>query len=394
MKTLPLAKGRLVTMAALAAISSLALAACNSGSTAGGSPSTDTSASAGDAGSSAPAATDTSSTTSGGSADICAGAGPLTGAGSTAQQNAIQLATTNFQQQCNAKVSYNGTGSGAGITSFIGKQVDWAGSDSALNPEAGEPAKAKAACGSDAWDLPMITGPISVAYNVKGVDQLVLNADVIAKIFSGQITKWNDAQIAALNKGVTLPDEAITVFFRSDSSGTNDNFTSYMGAAAPKIWTAKHAKDWSGKVGQGKAKTQGVADAVKSTEGGISYVEWSYAIIDQLKMAKIDNGSGPVELNADTVGKTVQTAKVIGKNGDLSLQLDYATKTPGAYPIILVTYEVVCSKYSDPAKGAAVKSFMSYLTSDDYQSKLTSIGSAPLPAPVLAQVKADVAKIS
>jgi phosphate transport system substrate-binding protein len=91
---------------------------------------------------------------------------------------------------------------------------------------------------------------------------------------------------------------------------------------------------------------------------------------------------------------TPEAATIKGTGNDLSLKIDYATKAAGAYPIILVTYEIVCTKYADPAKGAAVKSFMSYLTSDAFQSSLTQIGSAPLPAPILAKVKTAVASIS
>lgn len=306
----------------------------------------------------------------------------------------MTLAISGFQSKCNAQVSYNGTGSGAGITSFLAKQVDFAGSDSALNKEKGEPAKAKEACGSEAWDLPMITGPIAVAFNVKGVDKLTLDATTTAKIFSGAITTWNDAEIAKLNSGVTLPDQPINVFFRSDESGTTDNFTNYMGTAAPDVWKDPHGKSWTGKVGQGKAKTAGVSSAIKATEGGIGYVEWSYAITDQLKMAAIDTGSGAVELSAESAGKAVEAAEVTGSGNDLSLKIDYATKAAGAYPIVLVTYEIVCSKYSDAAKGAAVKSYLSYMASSEYQDQLTQIGSAPLPAPILAKVETAVAAIA
>ncbi|CCH77206.1 Phosphate-binding protein pstS 2 [Nostocoides japonicum T1-X7] len=369
---------RISQLAALSVAGTMALAAC-------GSASNDDAAGGG--GTSAAAATSSSACTP----------GNLTGAGSTAQQNAMAQATAGYKARCGSDVSYNGTGSGAGITSFITKQVDFAGSDSALNPQGkdgDEVAKAAAACGSPAWDLPMVTGPIAVAYHVKGVDTLVLTPSVTAQIFSGKITKWNDPAIAKLNPGVTLPAEAISVFFRSDSSGTTDNFTNYLNTAAPSDWTAKHAKDWSGKVGQGKAKSAGVSQAISSTEGGIGYVEWSFAITDKLKMAQIDNGSGPVALTAESAGKAVEAATIAGTGNDLALNIDYSTKAEGAYPIVLVTYEIVCSKNADPAKGKAVKSFMSYLVSDDFQNTLTSIGSAPLPTSIKDKVTAAVAALS
>ena len=130
------------------------------------------------------------------------------------------------------KVNYNPTGSGAGIKQFTAGQVDFAGSDSALKTEMKdgvvEQTAADKTCGSTAWNLPMVTGPIAVAYKLNGVDKLILTPDVIAKIFLGQITTWNDPAIAKVNPGVTLPGTAIKVFFRSDESGTTENFTKYL----------------------------------------------------------------------------------------------------------------------------------------------------------------------
>ncbi|MEO8829085.1 phosphate ABC transporter substrate-binding protein PstS [Lapillicoccus sp.] len=321
--------------------------------------------------------------------------GSLSAAGSTAQQNAFQQATSAYQGICpEAKVSYNGTGSGAGITSFLANQIDFAGSDSALNADKGEPDKAKASCGSEAWNLPMVTGPIAVSYNLKGVDKLVLTPDLIAKIFSGQITAWNDPAIAAKNSGATLPTTPISVFFRSDSSGTTDNFTNFMHTVAPSGWTAPHDKTWKGGVGQGKAQSAGVSQALAATDGGITYVEWSFAIQNKLSMAQIDSGSGPVELTAESAAAAVGAAKVAGTGNDLALKIDYATKASGAYPIILVTYEIVCSKYTDAAKGTKVKAFLTFLSSHAFQSTLTKVGSAPLPKEIQSKVQTAVAAIS
>ncbi len=372
--------GRSTSVALVAAI---ALAGCGSSSNNDAS-----SSSAGGAGSSS-----NGGSAAAGSADCFSGS--LKAEGSTAQGNAITQAISAYQAKCSgAKVSYNGTGSGAGITAFTGKQADFAGSDSALNPDKGEPAKAKAACSSDALDLPMVTGPIAVSYNLKGVDKLILTPDLIAKIFAGKITKWNDPAIVAANKGVSIPDKAITVFFRSDSSGTTDNFTKYMNKTAPSVWTQKHDKAWKGSVGQGKAKSAGVASAVKSTDGGISYVEWSYAVQNQLQMAQLDSGKGPVELTADSAAKGVESAKIKGTGNDLSLDLNYKPDTAGAYPLLLVTYEIVCSKYPDATKGKNVKSFLNFMASDEFQSTLTKVGSAPLPKSIQTKVQAAVNSIA
>ncbi len=324
--------------------------------------------------------------------------GDLTAEGSSAQKNAIAQAITSYQEACtNATIDYSATGSGAGIKQFIAKQVDFAGSDSALKtkPKDGrvEAEDAKNACGSPAWNLPMVAGPIAIAYHLQGVDKLVLNADVTAKIFQGAITTWNDPAIAALNKGVALPATPIKVYFRSDESGTTENFTKYLQAAAPGVWTAEPSKQWTGK-GEGKEKSAGVATAVKGQDGGITYVEWSYAEQNQLAMAAIDTGSGPVELTGESAGKAVAAAQQVGSGNDLALKLDYGTKQKGAYPIVLVTYEIVCSKYPDAAQGTKVKAFLKHFATADVQKSLEKQGYAPLPSEVLTKVATAVDAIS
>ena len=305
----------------------------------------------------------------------------MTAEGSSAQKNAIEQVIASYQTACpDATVNYNPTGSGAGVKQFIAGQVDFAGSDSALKDD--EVAPAEQTCGAPAWNLPLVTGPIAVAYNLPGVDALALTADAVAGIFSGKITRWNDAAIAASNSDVSLPDSTINVYFRSDESGTTDNFQEYLTAAAPSVWTLQAGKAWRSPVGEGKEKSSGVASAVKAQEGGVTYVEWSYAQQNDLGVAAIDNGSGAVELTGESVGKMVATAKQVGTGNDLALDLDYATKESGAYPINLVTYEIVCSNYSDTDKGAFVKSFLNHFASAEVQSGLQELGYAPLPAEV------------
>ena len=326
--------------------------------------------------------------------------GTLNGEGSSAQKNAIEQAITDFQTACEgATVNYNPTGSGAGIKQFIAGQVDFAGSDSVLKDKAKEgstsveQADADKACGSPAWNLPMVTGPIAVAYNVKGVDKLILTPAVTAKIFDGTIKMWNDPAIAAINKGVAIPATAIKVFFRSDESGTTENFTKYLKAAAPDAWKTEPGKKWTGK-GEGKEKSAGVANGVKATDGGITYVEWSYAKDNKLGISQIDNGSGPVELTGEAVGKTVATAKQTGKGNNLALKLDYATKEAGAYPILLVTYEIVCSKAKDPAQAKLTKAFLKSFAAADMQTKLQDIGYAPLPTEIQTKVTTAINALS
>ncbi|KGN36567.1 phosphate ABC transporter substrate-binding protein PstS [Knoellia subterranea] len=369
---------RLGAMASLALVGSIALTAC-------GSDNTGETTSSGD-------------TTANSSAASDCFEGTLNAEGSSAQKNAFEEVASGFKAKCSgATVNYNPSGSGAGIKQFIGGQVDFAGSDSALKTVEKdgkiEAKEAETACGSPAWNIPMVTGPIAVAYNVKGVDKLTLTPAVAADIFQGKITTWNDPKIAAINSGVTLPATAIKVFFRSDESGTTENFTKYLKAAAEANWPGEPAKTWDGK-GEGKAKSAGVAEGVKSTDGGITYVEWSYAKDNNLGVAAIDNGAGAVELNSESVGKAVATAEQTGTGNDLALKLDYATKEPGAYPINLVTYEIVCSKGKDADKQKNIKAFLKYFASEEAQKTIEEIGYAPLPAEVQTKVATAIDAIS
>jgi phosphate transport system substrate-binding protein len=357
-------------LAGIALTATLALAACGSDNT--------TEPSAGGANSAA--------------AGNCS-SGSLTAQGSTAQKNAMDEWIKTYQGQCSgAKIDYQGTGSGAGIQAFIAGTADFAGSDSALKDDEQKQADAKCA-GGPALNLPMVIGPIAVVYNVDGVDNLQIDAPTLAKIFSGKITKWNDPAISALNSGAKLPDTAIQAVHRSDESGTTDNFTKYLSKTAEADWTYGNAKAWKAPGGTGAAKSDGVASQVKSTAGTIAYVELSFAENSDLKMAKVKNGAGEfTELTGESAGKTIEGAKITGTGNDLKMSIDYATTTPGAYPIVLVTYEIACSKGS--AKAADIKAFLNYTSSTGGQSALGDLGYAPLPASIQSKVAASVATIS
>jgi phosphate transport system substrate-binding protein len=289
----------------------------------------------------------------------CGGKPDLTAEGSTAQQNAIALFNTDWAQLCSGKqLAYNPTGSGAGREQFIAAHVDFAGSDSPLSRDQIDP----------------------IAYHVDGVKQLVVSADVLAKIFSGQIYNWNDPQIVALNPGVTLPDTKIWPIYRSDSSGTTDNFQKYLAAAAPKSWTRGTGSEFQGGVGEGAQKSAGVIQAVQSTSGAIGYVEKGFADQSGVPYAQINAGSGPVALTDDAARKAIDSAKFAGAGNDLKLNLKslYSTKEAGAYPLVLATYEIVCSKGYDPATSAAIKSLLT-VAAVNAQSGLPAAGYVALP---------------
>jgi phosphate transport system substrate-binding protein len=301
---------------------------------------------------------------------------------------------SDFNSKCEANLNaYGGGGSGKGIADFIANQVDFAGSDSALNADQASQAKSTRCAGNDAINLPMVTGPIALAYNLSGVDKLILTPEVLAGIFGGTIANWNDPKIAAINPGVTLPSLAIQAVHRAEDSGTTDNFTKYLTAAAPSVWTFPGGKSWTAPGGVAAQGSDGVSKQIKSTDGSIGYVEWGFAQDDNLTVAQIDNGGGAVELTAESAGQAVAAAKVTGTGKDLALKLDYATKTPGVYPVVLVTYEIVCSAGNTGDIGPLLKSFLGY-TSTDGQASLDELGAAPLPAEIQTQVIASVQTIS
>jgi phosphate transport system substrate-binding protein len=319
--------------------------------------------------------------------------GSLTAQGSSAQKNAMDEWIKTYQGQCaDAKVDYQATASGAGIQAFIAGTADFAGSDSALKEDEQPQADAKCA-GGKALNLPMVIGPIAVVYNVEGADNLQFSPATLAGIFANTIKTWDDAKIKADNPDATLPSTPIQAVHRSDESGTTENFTKYLAAAAESEWTYDSAKAWKAPGGSGAAKSDGVATLVKSTPGTISYVELSFAENSELKMAKVKNGAGEfTELTGESAGKTIAGATVEGTDGDLKMKLDYNTTEAGAYPIVLVTYEIACSKGS--AKAAAIKGFLSYTSSTAGQQAAGELGYAPLPEEIRKQVETSVASIS
>ncbi|GAA2745957.1 phosphate ABC transporter substrate-binding protein PstS [Kitasatospora cinereorecta] len=344
----------------------------------------------------------TSTTASGGASGAatgasiaCNGSGQLLGAGSTAQSNAIDIWKAAFGAACpNITVTYGGGGSGAGIQQFNQGKVAFAGSDAALQPS--EINASKQVCtGGQAIDLPMVGGLISVVFNISGVDKLTLNGSTIAKIFDSQITKWNDPAITALNPGVTLPDAAIQAIHRSDDSGTTANLTAYLAQTSAGAWKYPPSKTWAGQGGQSAAGSAGVAAQVKQVNNSIGYVELSFAQTNNLKSAAISTGaSQPVEATAANGAVTLSTAKVTGTGSDLALSIDYATTAPNAYPLTLVTYEIVCDKGNKAASLPALQSFLTYTISSPAQQAIGAKGYVPLPSEIASKVQTVIPTLS
>ncbi len=326
----------------------------------------------------------------------CGGKKMLKASGSTAQANAMVRFVNAFEHACQGQtLNYTANGSGAGIGEFTGNQTDFAGSDSPLAPI--EYFAAQQRCGSPAWNLPVVFGPIAVTYNVKGLSSLTLDGPTLAKIFAGAITTWNDPAIRALNSGVTLPAEPIAVVFRSDESGTTDNFQKYLDSASNGVWDKGAGKSFRGGVGEGAEGNGGTSAAVKATEGSVTYNEWSFAQLLKLNMAKIITSAGPdaVAISADSVGKTISGATFAEEGNDLAVDTFsfYKPPRPGSYPIVLATYEIVCSKYPDPQVGTAVKAFLQS-TIGAGQNGLADNGYIPIPDSLKSRLSTAVDAIS
>jgi phosphate transport system substrate-binding protein len=309
----------------------------------------------------------------------CSGKGELTAEGSTAQQNAMAVFSHVWGQYCPRKsVSYNPTGSGAGREQFIAGHVDFAGSDSPLIADQIGPAT-KRCNGNPAWDLPLVFGPVALVYNLPGITTLTVNSDVLARILTGRIAVWNDPILVALNPGIAMPDTKITPIYRVDSSGTTDNLQKYLTAAAPESWTKGVGTEFQGGVGEGAAKSSGVVQAVRTTHGAIGYVEKGFADQAGLPYAQIDTGNGVVPLTSQTAGNAINAVTFVAGGNDLVLSLNslYGTQQPGAYPLVLATYEIVCSKGYDAATSQAIKSFLT-VAANTGQANLSSAGYIPL----------------
>ncbi|WP_030300885.1 phosphate ABC transporter substrate-binding protein PstS [Streptomyces katrae] len=321
--------------------------------------------------------------------------GKLLASGSSAQKNAVDLWVKAYMAACpGVEVNYKSSSSGEGIVAFNQGTVGFAGSDSALKPEAVEESK-KVCTGGQGIDLPMVGGPIALGFNVAGVDKLNLDAATIANIFNDKIKKWDDEAIKKLNPGVTLPSTAIQHFHRSEDSGTTENLGKYLKAAAPEAWTYEAAKKWPAPGGLGASGSAGVATQVKQVDGSIGYFELSYASAQGIKTVDLNTGAAaPVKASADNASKAIAAAKIAGTGSDLALKLDYTTKAEGAYPIVLVTYEVVCDKGNKPETLATVKSFLNYTASDAGQKVLSENGYAPIPAEINTKVREVIKSLS
>lgn len=275
------------------------------------------------------------------------------------------------EQQPGVTINYGGGGSGKGRQELQDGVMDFAGSDGLVKPE--DVAKFK---GGEFLYVPTVAGAITVSYNLADLKNLKLDAPTIAKIFQRTVKTWDDPAIKALNPSATLPSTPITVVHRSDGSGTTENFTKYLTAAAPDVWTLKSGStvEWPADTQGGNGNT-GVAQAVKGAAGAIGYVDLSDAKASQLQVAELKNKAGSF-VKADVAGATAALEGVT-PNADLSynpLNADGAK----AYPITAPTWILIYKKQTDMVKGDAIKSFLTFLLKDG-QDLAADIDYAPLP---------------
>jgi phosphate transport system substrate-binding protein len=331
-------------------------------------------------------------TSGSGNAD-CA-SGTLSTGGSTAQKPAMTAWIQAYQNKCSdAAVNYDSQGSGFGVTQFIQGQFPVGGSDSALKDEEQGPAD-KRCNGGTAVDIPMVATPVSIVYNLSGVDKLTVTPQILAKIYAGTLTKWNDPELARANPGVSLPDKTITAVHRSDDSGTTDNFVKFLDAQDKADWTFGTGKAWKAPGGVGGKGNPGVIQNVKGADGAIGYADGPDAKKNSLTPALLDVGAGPVEISAETVGKALSASEVTEDGQDIRVKINYGLKEAGAYPAILVTYEITCTKGLPADQATFVKSFLTFTASDEGQALLAPIGHLPLPDELISKVRTAVSGLS
>jgi len=324
----------------------------------------------------------------------CGGTGTLTGAGSTFQKNIELQWIKDFTGACEGTtVDYKATGSGAGISQFAEGTVDYAGSDSVMKDD--EQAKADARCGTGnkAIHLPITAGAVVFTYNLPGLAQpLQLSAATVAGIFQNTVTRWDAAEIKADNPGVTLPSIAVQAVHRSDSSGTTDVLSKYLDAEAKGSWQLGTGKELSWPGGQAAKGSDGVTGVVRSTEGGITYTELSFAKSNDLPWAKVRNASGAyVDATGLAVSATLASAELDTSKGDVRAKIDFSTTEPAAYPVAAVSYVIVCDKGNKNA--ALLKSFLTYASAGGQQTADT-LGYAPVPTGIAVKLGTAVAALT
>lgn len=335
--------------------------------------------------------TDSSESPAAGGSEAAAPAdlsGSIAGAGASSQESAMEAWRAGFQNINEAvTISYDPVGSGGGRTQFTDGATAFAGSDALMDET--EYAGAVEACDGDmgAIHLPLYISPIAVVFNIDGIDSLNMDADTIASIFQGEITTWDDAAIADQNPDVELPSDTITIVHRADESGTTENFADYL-AKASTTWGDEISGDWTGAAGESGPGTSAVVQIVQENANTIGYVDASRA--GELGTVALKVGEEYVPFSAEAAAAVVDASPLAeGANGenDLAYELDRTTTASGAYPLVLVSYTIVCQQYDDENERALVTGFVKYIASEEGQQQAASAaGSSPISADLSGRV--------
>jgi phosphate transport system substrate-binding protein len=332
------------------------------------------------------AACSSSSSTTGGSSGSSL-SGTLNASGSTLQLPYQQAAISAFKSvQPSMTVNYGGGGSGKGRSDLAAGVVQFAGSDSPIPSD--EIANFK---GKTVLYFPLLLSPITVSYNLPGVSSgLKLTPTVIAEIFQGKITKWNDSAITSTNSGVKLPSTPISLAVRSDSSGTTQNFSLFLMTAVPSVWKLGSSSTiaWPSTAHGGNGNG-GVAQIIKSTPGAIGYVDFADAKASGLTYASVQNKSGSYVAPSTSAASAAGTTATVAP--DLTFHAVWSSD-PQAYPITAQSWDLVYQKQSNSNTTKMLKAYMGYLVGAG-QKLLSPLGYAPLPSNIQSKATAQVSKI-
>ena len=284
------------------------------------------------------------------------------------------------------EINYQSKGSGAGIAQLTEGTVDFGASDMPMKDEQIAALKVKA------LHFPTVLGGVVPTFNVPGVSELQFSSEMMAGIFLGKITKWNDSKIAKANPGVKLPATDIVVVHRSDGSGTTFVFTDYLSKISPD-WKAGPGANTSIKwpTGVGQQGNEGVAGMVKQTSGAVGYVELIYALQNKMNYGSVQNAAGVyLKANLDSVTAAAASA---AKNMPADFRVSI-TNAPGknAYPIASFTWLLIPTRIEDAKKRTALVSFLKWMLADG-QKDCAALGYAPLPKEVVARELKQIVQI-
>ncbi|WP_425308146.1 substrate-binding domain-containing protein [Ammonicoccus fulvus] len=322
--------------------------------------------------------------------------GEVVGAGSPVVHNALDELGQAYRERCaeSSSAFYRPIGVEAALTSFAAAETDWTSSDVPIEGAAAATAAARCVRG-ELWNIPLLGHRVVISFNLPGVDELTLSADVLARILDGRISQWNDPAIAAVNPGRTLPDLPIKVLGRADSDGTTRTLSTFL--AANSDWPAdKVGAEWTG-TGEKLDRTADLLTGIRSTPGAITYADASVLSANALPSAAIDAGAGPVEPTTESASAALQRAELTGEKGDIRLTPTYTDNPAGAYPVVGVDYQIVCTQGAyttqNRRKAAILKDFLGFAASDPQQKSIGDLGYVPLPDEARSRVRQAIATL-